>query len=55
MTLLGTMTVAGGKSTKSRITITYKEANTKVLSLNESTDDGKEFEMVEITYKRRLK
>ena len=54
MTLLGEMPMPDGKSMKSSITITYKDANTKVLSLKGNMD-GKEFEMVEITYKRRAK
>jgi hypothetical protein len=55
MTLVGTMPMPDGKSMKSSITITYKDANTKVLSLKGTPPDGKEFEMVEITYKRRAK
>jgi hypothetical protein len=55
LTLVGTMPLPDGKSMKSSITITYKDANTKVLSLKGNTPDGKEFEMVEITYKRRAK
>ena len=39
---------------KSRITITYKDANTKVLSLKGNMD-GQEFEMAEIAYKRKAK
>jgi hypothetical protein len=39
---------------KSTITIIYKDGNTNVLSLKGNMD-GKEFEMVEITYKRRTK
>jgi hypothetical protein len=54
LTLLGTMPMPDGKSMKSTITITYKDANTKVLSLKGNMD-GKEFGMVEITYKRRAK
>jgi hypothetical protein len=54
LTLLGTMPLPDGKSMKSSVTITYKDANTKVLSLK-GMADGKEFEMVEITYKRRVK
>src|SRR5262249_29786326 len=53
-TLLGDMPMPDGKSMKSSITITYKDANMKVLSLK-GTMDGKEFEMVEITYRRRAK
>jgi hypothetical protein len=55
LTLVGTMPLPDGKSMKSSITITYRDANTKVLSLKGSTPDGKEIEMVEITYKRRGK
>jgi hypothetical protein len=55
MTLAGNMPMPDSKSMKSTITITYKDANTKVLSLKGSTPDGKEIEMVEITYKRRAK
>ena len=54
MTLVGKMPTPDGKSMKSTITITYKDANTKVLSLKGDMD-GKELEMVEITYKRRAK
>lgn len=54
MTLHGTMPMPDGKSMKSLITITYKDSNTKVLSLK-GNKDGKDFEMVEITYKRRAK
>ena len=54
MTLKGNMPMPDGKSMKSTITITYKDANMKVLSLKGDMD-GKEFEMVEITYKRRAK
>ena len=54
LTLLGNMPMPDGKSMKTTITIAYKDANTKVLSLKGNMD-GKEFEMVEITYKRRAK
>lgn len=54
LTLKGTMTMPDGKSVKSTIAIVYKDANTKVLSIKGNMD-GKEFEMVEITYKRRAK
>ena len=55
LTLLGNMPTPDGKSLKSSVTITYKDANSKVLSLKASTLDGKEVEIVEITYKRRAK
>src|SRR5438445_10674991 len=54
LTLLGDMPMPDGKSMKSSITIIYKEADTKVLSLKGNMD-VKAFEMVEITYKRRAK
>jgi hypothetical protein len=55
LTLLGTMPTPDGKSMKSSVTIVYKDANTKVLSLKATIPDGKEVELVEITYKRRAK
>jgi hypothetical protein len=55
LTLLGTMPLPDGKTMKASMTITYKDANTKVLSLKGTTPDRAEFEMVEITYKRRAK
>ncbi len=55
MKLVGTMPLPDGKAMKSSVTITYKDANTKVLSLKGSTPDGKEVEFVEITYKRRVR
>jgi Protein of unknown function (DUF1579) len=54
LTLLGTMPMPDGKSMKSSITINYKDANTKVLSIK-GTMGGKEIEVVEITYKRQTK
>jgi hypothetical protein len=54
MTLLGKMPMPDGKMMKSSITIIYKDANTKILSLKGNMD-GKEIGMVEITYKRRAK
>lgn len=55
LTLRGDMPIQEGKSMKTTITITYRDANTKVLSLQGTAPDGKAFEMVEITYKRRVK
>jgi hypothetical protein len=54
LTLLGAMPMPDGKSMKSTIMITFKDANTKILSIKGNMN-GKEFEMVEITYKRRAK
>jgi hypothetical protein len=55
MTFVGDMPGPDGKSMKSAVTIVYKDANNKVLSLKANTPDGKEIGMVEITYKRRAK
>jgi hypothetical protein len=61
MTLHGFMPpMEGEKGMASTITITYKDANTKVLTLkgkklDAKTDEPSEFQMVEITYKRRVK
>jgi len=52
LTLVGNMPTGEGKSMKTTITITYKDADNKVLSLRGDMG-GKDFEMVEITYKRR--
>ncbi len=54
LTLRGNMPTPDGKSIKSTITITHMDPNTKVLSLKGNMD-GKEIELVEITYKRRMK
>jgi hypothetical protein len=54
LTLRGEMPMPDGKAMKTTITIMYKDAYTKVLSLKGDMG-GKEFEMVEITYKRRAK
>lgn len=55
LTLVGNMPTPDGKTMKARMTVTYRDANTKVLSLNATTPDGKEAELVEITYRRRAK
>ncbi|HZZ81715.1 MAG TPA: DUF1579 family protein [Gemmataceae bacterium] len=54
LTLNGTMTGPGGKSMKATVTITYQNANSKVLALKTTGADGKETPMVEISYKRRI-
>ena len=54
LTLLGNMPMPDGTTIKSTITVTYKDANTKVMSLKGNMD-GKEFELVEITYVRKAK
>jgi hypothetical protein len=42
-----------GKSTKATMTIVYKDTNSKTFTLKGAGPDGKDFEMVQITYKRR--
>jgi hypothetical protein len=51
LTLVGSMPTTEGKTIKSTITIVYKNSNTKTLTLKGAAE-GKEFEMVEITYTR---
>jgi hypothetical protein len=53
LTLHGNMAMPEG-NVKATVTITYKDSNTKVLSLRGDMK-GKDVEFVEITYKRRVK
>ena len=55
LTLVGDMPMPDGKTTKATMTIVYKDANTKTFTLKGAGPDGKDFEMVQITYKRRAK
>jgi hypothetical protein len=55
MTMVGDMPAADGKSTKATMTTVYKDANTKIFTLRSPGPDGKDFEMLHITYKRRAK
>ena len=54
LTLLGDMPMPEGKSMKVTMTIVYTDANNKTFTLKGNAE-GKEFEMVQITYKRRAK
>jgi hypothetical protein len=51
LTLVGNMTDTEGKMKKATITITYKNADSKVLSI---ATEGKDSPMIEIAYKRRV-
>ena len=52
LTLKGDMTAPDGKVMKCTLTTVATDANTKVFTIRGSAD-GKDFEMVNITYKRR--
>lgn len=55
MTLAGEMPMPDGKSMKITMVSVTKDANTKIFTLNGAGPDGKNFEMLHITYKRRAK
>jgi hypothetical protein len=55
MTMTGMMPTPDGKSMKATLTTVYKDTNNKTFSLKGTLPDGKELEMVHITYKRRAK
>jgi len=55
LTMVGSMPMPGGKSVKTTMTTTMKDADTMVFSLVAQGNDGKDGEMMKITYKRREK
>jgi hypothetical protein len=55
MTMTGTMPVPGGTTLKTTSTTVFQDANTKTFSLKAAGPDGKDFELVHITFKRRSK
>jgi hypothetical protein len=55
LTMTGSMPLPGGKSMKTTMTTIMKDADTMVFSLMAQGDDGKDGEMMKITYKRRSK
>lgn len=55
LTMVGSMPMPGGKSTKATMTTIMKDADTMVFSLMAQGEDGKDGEMMKITYKRRAK
>jgi hypothetical protein len=54
-TLVGNMPTPDGKSMKVTMTTVLKDANTKTLTMTGNGPDGKDFEMFQITYRRRAK
>jgi len=55
MTMKGDMPMPDGKSMKATMTTVTKDANTRVFTIRCAGPDGKDFEMLQITYKRRVK
>lgn len=55
LTLIGNMPMPDGKSMKATMTTVTKDANTRIFTLRGAGPDGKDFEMIQITYKRRAK
>lgn len=55
LTLAGNMPTPDGKSTKVTMTTVTKDANTRTFKMVGAGPDGKDFEMLSITYKRRVK
>ncbi len=53
-TMVGDMPMPDGKTIKATMTTVAKDADTKVFTLKGSAD-GKEFEMIQVTYRRRAK
>jgi hypothetical protein len=49
------MPMPDGKSMKVTMTTIYKDADHKDFTIRGTTPDGKEFEMIQISYKRRAK
>jgi Protein of unknown function (DUF1579) len=55
MTLTGEMPMPGGKSMPVTMATAVKDADTKVFTLTAAGPDGKQMEIMQITYKRRAK
>ena len=55
LTLVGNMQMPDGKSMKVTLITVYKDANTRTFTLSGAGPDGKDLEMIHITYKRRAK
>jgi hypothetical protein len=55
MTLVGTMPMPDGKSVKVTMTTVAKDADTKTFTMRSAGPDGKDLEMLHITYKRKAK
>jgi uncharacterized protein DUF1579 len=55
MTMFGNMPMPDGKTVKATITTVATDPNTKIFTIKAPGPDGKEAEMMHITYKRRVK
>jgi Protein of unknown function (DUF1579) len=55
LTMAGDMPTPDGKSMKVTMKTVFNDANTKTFTLTGAGPDGKDMEMVQITYKRRAK
>lgn len=55
MSLVGDMSMPDGKSMKVTLTTIAKDADTKTFTIRGAGPDGKDVEMMQITYKRRAK
>jgi hypothetical protein len=55
MTMVGAMPMPDGKTTKATMTTVYTDKDAKTFTLTAAGPDGKEVEMLQITYKRRAK
>lgn len=55
ITMVGNMPMPDGKSMKVTMTTVLKDADTKTFTIKGAGPDGKDFEMMQITYKRRAK
>jgi len=55
LTMTGDMPTPDGKSMKVAMKTVFNDANTKTFTLSGAGPDGKDMEMVQITYKRRAK
>lgn len=55
LTMTGSMPMPEGKTMKVTMVTVFKDANTKTFTLKGADPDGKELEMIQITYKRRVK
>jgi hypothetical protein len=55
LTMTGDMPTPDGKNMKVTMKTVFNDANTKTFTLSGAGPDGKDMEMVQITYKRRAK
>lgn len=55
LTMVGEMPMGDGKSMKATMTTVHKDADNKVFTIRGAGPEGKDMEMMQITYKRRTK